>query len=92
MDVIDAWKPAPSRKRGGQRKSSDLVIETAITLRLVFGLPLRQTEGFLKSLFQMMAIDLEVPDHTTLSSRSQHSLIAQVFDRWRRRMAAVSVS
>ncbi|MCP3937116.1 MAG: IS5 family transposase, partial [Actinomycetia bacterium] len=41
-------------------------------LRLVFGLPLRQTEGFLASLFGMMGVNLEVPDHTTLSRRSQH--------------------
>ncbi len=35
-DAADAWKPAPSGRRGGQRKSSDHTIETALTLRLVF--------------------------------------------------------
>ena len=43
-DAIDAWKSAPSGKRGGQRKYSDVAIETS--LRLVFKLPLRQEEGF----------------------------------------------
>jgi IS5 family transposase len=33
--------------------------------------PLRQTEGFLASVFGMMGVDLDVPDHTTLSRRSQ---------------------
>ena len=41
-DAMDAWKPAPSGRRGGQRKFSDHTIETALMLRLVFKLPLRQ--------------------------------------------------
>jgi IS5 family transposase len=40
-------------------------------LRLVFKLPLRQTEGFLRSVLSLMGVDLEAPDHTTLSRRSQ---------------------
>ena len=50
---------------------SDVAIETALTLRLLFHLPLRQAEGFLHSLFGMMGIDLSAPDHTTLSRRGQ---------------------
>ncbi|MFT5052608.1 MAG: hypothetical protein ACI8QZ_004044, partial [Chlamydiales bacterium] len=65
-DAIEAWQPRPSRKRGGQRKFSDLAIETALTLRLVFHLPLRQAEGFLRSVLSLMDVDLEAPDHTTL--------------------------
>ena len=71
-DAIASWKPAPSGRRGGQRKYSDVAIETALTLRLIFHLPLRQTEGFLRSLMSLMGLDLDVPDHTTLSRRSQH--------------------
>ena len=70
-DATDAWKPAPSGRRGGQRKFSDHTIETALMLRLVFKLPLRQAEGFLRSLLSLMGVDLEAPDHTTLSRRSQ---------------------
>ena len=70
-DPMDAWRPAPSGRPGGQRKFSDLAIETALTLRLVFRLPLRQTEGFLRSVLVLMRTDLEAPDHTTLSRRSQ---------------------
>ena len=47
-------------------------IETALTLRLVFRLPLRRAEGFLRSVLSLMSVDLEAPDHTTLSRRSQH--------------------
>ncbi len=71
-DATDAWKPAPSGRRGGQRKFSDHTIETALMLRLVFKLPLRQAEGFLRSLLSLMGVDLEAPDPTTLSRRSQH--------------------
>ncbi len=53
-------------------KYSSLAIETALTLRLVFHLPLRQAEGFLNSIFVMMDLDLSAPDHTTLSRRGQH--------------------
>ena len=74
--ATDAWTPSPSGRRGAARKFSDLAIETALTLRLVFGLPLRQAEGFLRSVLSVMRVDLEAPDHTTLSRRSQDLAIA----------------
>jgi hypothetical protein len=72
IDATRTWKPAPSGRRGGQRKFSDHAIETALILRLVFELPLRLAEGFLRSVLVLMGVDLEAPDHTTLSRRSQH--------------------
>jgi len=71
-DAIATWEPAGAGTRGGQWKYSDVAIETALTLRLLFHLPLRQAEGFLHSLFGMMGIDLSAPDHTTLSRRGQN--------------------
>ena len=44
--------------------------ETETPLRVVFGLPLRQTEGFLDSLLSLMSRDLKAPDHTPLSRRN----------------------
>ena len=70
--AIAAWKPEGTRTRGAPPKYSDLAIETALTLRLLFHLPLRQAEGFLTSLFHLMGLDLRSPDHTTLSRRGQH--------------------
>ncbi len=70
-DAIDVWRPSPSGQPGGQKKFSDQAIETALTLRLVFRLPLRQAEAFLRSVLSLMGVDLEAPDHTTLSRRSQ---------------------
>jgi hypothetical protein len=70
-EAVDGWA-APRRKtRGGQPCYSDLAIETALTLGLVFGLRLRQTEGFLSSVLALMGLDLPAPDHTTLSRRAR---------------------
>ena len=70
-EAIAAWVPEKGGTRGGQRRYSDLAIETVLTLRLLFHLPLRQAEGFLNSLFRLMGVDLRAPDHTTLSRRGQ---------------------
>ena len=69
-DALKAWRAKPTGRRGAQPKFSDPAIETALTMRLVFHLPLRQSEGFLGSIFKLMGVDLAVPDHTTLSRRS----------------------
>ena len=71
-EAIAAWTPRRSGRRGGQRRYSDLAIETALTLRLLYHFPLRQAEGFLHALFGMMRLNLAAPDYTTLSRRSQH--------------------
>lgn len=63
---------APKRKKrnpGRQRKYSDHAIETAVTLGMVFHLASRQSEGLLRSLFALLNLDNDVPDHTTISRR-----------------------
>lgn len=70
-DVADAWNAEPTGKRGRRAIYSDLAIETALNLRIVFNQGLRQTEGLLESLFEMMHLELDVPDHTTLSRRNK---------------------
>ncbi len=75
-DARDAWRPSPSGQPGGQKRFSDLAITTALTLRLVFRLPLRQAEDFLRSVLSLMDVDLDAPDHTTLSRRSRHLNVA----------------
>ena len=71
-DARDAWRPSPSGQPGGQQRFSDLAISTTLTLRLVFRLPLRQAEGLVRSVLASMDVDLEAPDHTTLSRRSRY--------------------
>jgi len=69
-EAIAGWKAQPRTTPGGQRHYSDLAIETALTLRTVFRLALRQSEGLIGSIMKMLEIDLPVPDHTTLSRRA----------------------
>src|SRR5215218_3428840 len=56
--------------RGGQPWDSPLAILTALTLRAVFRLALRQTEGLIGSGIHLLGLDLASPDHTTLSRRA----------------------
>src|SRR5215204_2917399 len=69
-EAIAAWRAEPRTTRGGQPWYSELAILTALTLRVVFRLALRQTEGLIGSLMRLLGLDLPVPDHTTLSRRA----------------------
>ena len=75
-DATDAWRPSPSGRPGAPKTFSDCAIETALTLRLVFRVPVRQAEGVLRSVLSLMGVDLAAPDHTTLSRRSQSLAVA----------------
>ncbi|MBL0407908.1 IS5 family transposase [Microvirga aerilata] len=70
-EALSSWQAAKRTTHGGQPRYSDLAIETVLTVGLVFGLRLRQTEGLLLSVLELMGLDLAVPDHTTLSRRAR---------------------
>jgi hypothetical protein len=70
-EAIAAWHAEPRTTRGGQPHYSVLAITTALTLRAVFRLPLRQTEGLVGSIIGLLGLDLAVPDHSTLSRRAE---------------------
>ena len=67
--AIAARKAEPRTTRGGQSRYSALAIATALTLRSVFRLVLRQTEGLIGSIIALLGLDLSLPDHATLSRR-----------------------
>src|SRR5215211_5498609 len=69
-EAIQAWAAEPRTTRGGQPWYSALAILTALTLRAVFRLALRQTEGPIGSVIRLIGLDLPIPDHTTLSRRA----------------------
>ena len=69
-EAITAWAAKPRTTRGGQPWYSPLAILTALTLRAVFRLAYRQTEGLISSIIGLLGLDLAVPDHTTLSRRA----------------------
>lgn len=79
-EAIAAWTPEPIKKRGAPLQYSDLAIETCLMFRQLFRLPLRQTEGFVCSLVKLMALDLNIPDYSTLSKRSIGLPLQQLID------------
>ena len=70
-DAIEGWRAQPRTTPGGQSWYSPLAILTALTLRAVFRLALRQTEGLISSVIGLLGVDLAVPDHTTLCRRAE---------------------
>src|SRR3954469_12624475 len=70
-EAVAAWAAAPRTGRGGQARYSNLAITTALILRAVFRLALRQTEGLIGPILALLGLDLSVPDHSTLSRRAE---------------------
>ena len=64
-----SWYDHRPSQRGAQFVYSDPTIEWMLTVRVLFGLPLRQTQGFIQSLLDLMGLALAVPDYSTLSRR-----------------------
>ena len=75
-EAIAAWRAEPRTTRGGQPHYSALAITTALTLRAVFRLALRQTEGLIGSVIRLLGLDLAIPDHSTLSRRAETLAVA----------------
>jgi Transposase DDE domain len=69
--TLDAWRYQGPAQQGAQFQYSDLAVECLLTLRAVYHLTLRATEGFAGSLFELMGLELPVPDYSTLSRRAK---------------------
>ncbi len=69
--ALAGWAAPRRTTPGGQPRYSDLAVELVLTLRLVFHLALRQTEAFTCSVLGLLGLELQVPDHTTLSRRGR---------------------
>lgn len=70
-EAVTAWYYQGPSQRGAQFTFSALAIEAALTIKEVFHLSNRMTEGFVQSLLDLMGLDLKAPDHSTLSRRGQ---------------------
>ena len=69
-DVVKEWlKNEKTGKRGASTTYSDTAIATMSTIKSVFSLAGRQSQGFVESLLELMNLDLPVPDHSTVSRR-----------------------
>jgi hypothetical protein len=76
QDTLRAWRHQGPHQQGAQFLSSDAAIQCLLTLRAVYHLTLRATEGFARSLFALMHLELPVPDYTTLCRRAATVQIA----------------
>ena len=67
------WVPPLTGKRGRQSKYSDAAIQPCLTIKVLFGMPIKQTTGFVESLLRLVGLEWTVPDFSTLS-RHQKTL------------------
>ena len=65
------WAATPTGKRGRQPVYSDAAVQTCLTMKVLFGMALRQTTGFVESLLRLISVDWDVPDFSTLSRRQK---------------------
>jgi len=77
FDPTMAWHAAQTGKRGHPETFSESAIQTCLTLKVLFGLPLRQTVGLVASLIEMAGLDWPAPDYSTLCRR-QARLVVQI--------------
>ena len=71
FDPTMSWDAAPTGRRGRQPTYSDAAIQTCLTMKVLFGMALRQTTGFVESLLQLVGLDWAVPEFSTLSRRQK---------------------
>jgi hypothetical protein len=69
--AIKEWIYKGPHKQGAPKRYSDLAIETILTIRSLFSLPLRNTQGFIQSLVKQMQLNIPVPDYTTICRREK---------------------
>ncbi len=69
-ESLDAWDHQGPPRWGAKFVYSDAAIRCLLTLRAVFHLPLRATQGMAASVFELMGLDLAVPHYSTLSRRA----------------------
>lgn len=72
-DLSDGWYEdnGGNKKRGGQKRYSDKAILMCLQIRCLFGLKLRQSQGFINWIFMLSGSKLTCPDYTTLSRRGK---------------------
>jgi IS5 family transposase len=70
-DALKRWQYEGPTRRGAQYTYSDEAIECVFIVREVYHLTNRGAEGFIRSMFRILEIGLEAPDHSTLSRRGK---------------------
>ena len=71
FDPEMGWEAAASGRRGRQQSYSDAAIQTCLSMKVLFGMALRQTTGFVESLLRLVGLDWSVPNFSTLCRRQK---------------------
>lgn len=71
FDPTMIWEAELTGKRRRQPDYSDAAIQTCLTMKVLFGMALRQTTGFVESLLRLIDLDWAVPNFSTLSRRQK---------------------
>ena len=72
LDQDMAWFAEPTGKRGRSPTFSDAAIQFCLSIKCLFGLPLRQSIGMVESLLKLAGLDWPAPDFSTISRRQKH--------------------
>lgn len=70
-EIVDSWKQKGKGNCHGNQKYSNTLIVGALTLGQLFHLPLRNTQGLLQSLSELMNLSVDTPHYSTLSRRGK---------------------
>ena len=71
LDKDMVWRAPRAGRPGRPPVFSDAAIQFCLMVKVLFGLPLRQTTGMVASILQMARLDWSVPDFSTLSRRQK---------------------
>jgi hypothetical protein len=71
LDKAMVWRAPKAGRNGRPPVFSDGAIQFCLMVKVLFGLPLRQTTGMVASILSMAGLDWPVPDFSTLSRREK---------------------
>jgi hypothetical protein len=72
LDKEMQWLAQPNAKRGRNQTFSDAAIQFCLSIKGLFGQPLRQSLDMVQSLLKLAKLDWPVPDFSTVSRRQRH--------------------
>jgi hypothetical protein len=74
-NIAQLWYEQPTAKPIGAYTYCAVAIEFCLTMRQLFGLPYRQTQGFVEDLFESLGLDLRVPSYSQLQRRARQLVV-----------------
>jgi hypothetical protein len=70
-EAISQWKQQKQGVRGRPRLFSDLAITTALMMKRIFSMALRELQGFMNSIFALAKLPISCPHYTCISRRAK---------------------